>query len=57
MNQQLTEMKGERDTSIITVGDFNTPLPTMVEEQWDRDQQGNRRLETQYKPTRPKRHL
>ena len=26
MKQKLTAMKGEREKSIITVGDFNTPL-------------------------------
>lgn len=36
MKQKLTEFKGERDNSIIIIGDFNTVYK--AENNWSRDQ-------------------
>lgn len=30
MKQKLTEIKGKIDKSLITVGDLNTPISTMI---------------------------
>lgn len=48
-------MKGEINNPIITVWDFNTLLSRIIKQQLDGRSTTNRRLETQYKSTRPKR--
>ena len=58
MKQILTELKGERDSDIVIVKNFNIPLSRMNRKNIQtEDQNGNRGLEQCYKPNGPDRHV
>lgn len=51
MKQKMAELKGEIGNSTVLVGNFNILL-SMMKRINRQDQQGSRRLEQLYKPTR-----
>lgn len=54
--QTLSCQKGETDSNMITLRDFNTPLSTMIDHH-DRKWIGNIRLELYFIPKISKRHI